>query len=145
MKISTKSRYGLRAMLDIAQNYSGKPVSLKDIAMREEISELYLEQIFSILKKMKLIKSVKGSSGGYLLTNHPSEISVKSVLEALEGDISLTDDRGKNESEIQTFLYETLFREIDEKVSSLMKNTSLQELIDVNNQKSDEISTMYYI
>ena len=132
-------------MVDIAQNYSGKPVSLKDIAKRQEISELYLEQIFSILKKVKLVKSVKGSYGGYLLTNHPSEISVKSVLEALEGDISLTDDRGKNESEIQTFLYETLFREIDEKVISLMKNTSLQELIDVNNQKSDEISTMYYI
>ena len=132
-------------MVDIAQNYSGKPVSLKDIAKRQEISELYLEQIFSILKKVKLVKSVKGSYGGYLLTNHPSEISVKSVLEALEGDISLTDDRGKNESEIQTFLYETLFREIDKKVISLMKNTSLQELIDVNNQKSDEISTMYYI
>ena len=145
MKISTKSRYGLRAMVDIAQNYSGKPVSLKDIARRQEISELYLEQIFSILKKVKLVKSVKGSYGGYLLTNHSSEISVKSVLEALEGDISLTDDRGKSESEIQTFLYETLFREIDEKVISLMKNTSLQELIDVNNQKSDEISTMYYI
>ena len=114
-------------MVDIAQNYSGKPVSLKDIAKRQEISELYLEQIFSILKKVKLVKSVKGSYGGYLLTNHPSEISVKSVLEALEGDISLTDDRGKNESEIQTFLYETLFREIDKKGQEISLNELLKE------------------
>lgn len=145
MKISTKSRYGLRALLDIAQNYSGKPVPLKAIAKRQEISELYLEQIFSILKKVQLIKSVKGSHGGYLLIDHPSEISMKSVLEALEGDISITDDNGKNESQIQLFLYETLFKEIDDKVSVLMKNTTLQELMDVNNQKNDEISTMYYI
>jgi len=145
MKISTKGRYGLRAMLDITQNYSGKPVSVKDIAKRQEISEIYLQQIFSILKKAKLVQSFKGSNGGYLLTDTPSKISVKAVLEVLEGELSVTDDKGKKQAGIQAFLYETLLREIDEKVITLMENTTLQKLIDEYNEKGNEISTMYYI
>ena len=67
MKISTKGRYALRLMIDLAMNSNGKPVSLKDVAQRQEISDKYLEQIISILHKAGYVRSVRGAQGGYLL------------------------------------------------------------------------------
>ena len=73
MKISTKGRYALRLMLDLATYNTGEPISLKDIAKRQEISEKYLEQIISLLGKAGFVRSVRGAQGGYLLTKDPSE------------------------------------------------------------------------
>ncbi|NLZ53688.1 MAG: Rrf2 family transcriptional regulator [Thermoanaerobacteraceae bacterium] len=91
MKLSTKGRYGLRAMYDLALNYGNEPISLKSIAQRQEISEYYLEQLMAILKKAGLVQSIRGAYGGYLLTRKPSEITVGDVLRALEGPIGLVD------------------------------------------------------
>ena len=68
MRISTKGRYALRLMLDLALNNTGEPISLKDIARRQEISDKYLEQIISVLNKAKYVKSIRGAQGGYILT-----------------------------------------------------------------------------
>ncbi len=87
MKISTKGRYGLRMMLDLAHNYQNGLVSLKEIAQRQEISEKYLEQIIILLHKSGLIKSMRGSQGGYTLAKSPDEITVGAVLRALEGSL----------------------------------------------------------
>ena len=73
MKISTKGRYALRLMLDLATNNSGEPVSLKDVAKRQGISDKYLEQIISVLNKAGYVKSIRGARGGYLLRKDPSE------------------------------------------------------------------------
>ena len=75
MKISTKGRYALRLMLDIALDRSGEPVRIKDIAARQEISEKYLEQIISVLNKAGLVRSIRGSQGGYLLTREVDKYS----------------------------------------------------------------------
>ena len=73
MKISTKGRYALRLMLDLASNHSGNPIRLKDVARRQEISEKYLEQIISILNKAGYVRSVRGPQGGYVLQREPQD------------------------------------------------------------------------
>ena len=88
MKISTKGRYGLRIMIDIAVYGKGECVSLKDIAEREHLSEKYLEQIINLLGKENLVQSVRGAKGGYHLTKAPEEITVKEILLATEGSLA---------------------------------------------------------
>ncbi len=88
MKLSTKGRYGLRAFVDIAIYSEKEPVSLAEVAKRQDISISYLEQLMTKLKKANLVESVRGASGGYVLTRKPEEISVGDVLRALEGDLS---------------------------------------------------------
>ena len=89
MKISTKGRYGLRAIIDLAQYSEIEPVSINSIASRQGISERYLEQLMTLLKKADLIKSIRGAGGGYVLAKDMSEISVGDVLRALEGRTEL--------------------------------------------------------
>lgn len=88
MKISTKGRYALRLMLDLAVYNTGEPVSLKDVAKRQEISEKYLEQIISILNKAGFVRSIRGAQGGYMLTKEPTEYTVGAILRLTEGDLA---------------------------------------------------------
>ena len=87
MKISTKGKYGLRAMIDLAQYSEQEAVSISSIAQRQKISERYLEQLVAKLKKAGLVVSTRGAAGGYRLARSASEISVGDVLRALEGDV----------------------------------------------------------
>ena len=92
MRISTKGRYALRLMLDIAMNVAeGKPVRVKDIAKRQEVSGKYLEQIVSVLPKAGCLRSIRGPQGGYLLTKHPDEYTVGMILRLTEGSLSPVD------------------------------------------------------
>ena len=88
MKISTKGRYALRLMLDIALDHSGEPVRIKDIAARQEISEKYLEQIISVLNKAGLVRSIRGSQGGYLLTKEVDKYTAGMILRVTEGSLA---------------------------------------------------------
>ena len=88
MKISTKGRYAIRLMLDLASDTSGKPVSLNDIASRQQISEKYLEQIISVLNKAGYVKSIRGPQGGYQLVKKPEEYTVGMILRTTEGDLA---------------------------------------------------------
>lgn len=87
MKISTKGKYGLRAMIDLAQYSEQEAVSISSIAQRQKISESYLEQLVANLKKAGLVVSIRGAAGGYRLARPASGISVGDVLRALEGDV----------------------------------------------------------
>jgi Rrf2 family protein len=91
MKLSTKSRYGLRALFDIAYNSGSLPAQIQDISRRQEISPRYLEQIFQSLKKAGILKSKRGPQGGYCLSRSPEEITVRDVVTATEGDMVLVD------------------------------------------------------
>lgn len=96
MKISTKSRYAVRLMLDIAENEHSGNVSMKDVSQRTNISVKYLEQIVNILCKTGLVKSQRGSQGGYRLARSADKYTLGSVIRAVEGDISddyITDDK----------------------------------------------------
>lgn len=92
MKISTRGRYGIKAMVDLAMNTEdGKCVSLKSIAQRQGIPENYLEQLMAVLKKADVVKSIRGAQGGYILNKSPEEISVGDLIKILEGSLSLVD------------------------------------------------------
>ena len=87
MKLSTKGRYGLRAMIDLARYSEEEPVSIGSVAARQDISERYLEQLVALLKKAGLVKSIRGATGGYVLAKKEEEISVGDILRALEGSL----------------------------------------------------------
>ena len=91
MKFSTRGRYGIHAMYDLALNVDNGPQPIKAIAEREDIPEAYLEQIFAALKREGLVTSVRGAQGGYALAKAPEAISVGDVLQAVEGNISLAE------------------------------------------------------
>ena len=97
MKLSTKGRYGLMAMYNLKENMGKGPIALKDIAKDENLSESYLEQLFTLLRKADLVKSIRGAGGGYVLARDPQNIAIGEIINALEGDISLSCcDLGKN-------------------------------------------------
>ena len=91
MKLSTRGRYGIHAMYDLALNAEGGPQSIKAIAEREGIPEAYLEQLIAVLKREGLVNSTRGAQGGYVLARKPEDITVGDVLRALEGGLSLVD------------------------------------------------------
>ena len=125
MKISTKGRYGLRIMIDIAVYGKGGCVSLKDIAEREHLSEKYLEQIINLLGKENLVQSVRGAKGGYHLTKSPEEITVKEILLATEGSlapVACAEDNGKCASYgdcVTSFIWTEIYKATIGVVSSI--------------------------
>ena len=94
MKLSTKGRYGLRALIDLAQYSSEAPVSITSISARQDISERYLEQLMALLKKAGIVRSIRGAGGGYVLAKDMKEISVGDILRALEGSLEPVDCPG---------------------------------------------------
>jgi Rrf2 family cysteine metabolism transcriptional repressor len=91
MKLSTKGRYGVKAMFELALNYGNEPISIKAIAEKQAISEYYLEQLFGTLRKAGLITSSRGAMGGYVLSKSPGEISAADILNVLEGPIEISE------------------------------------------------------
>lgn len=144
MRISTKGRYGLRAIIDLSLNSNGDYVSLISIAERQDISKNYLEQVFSALRKSNIVKSVKGSQGGYLLNCKTSEIKVGDILRALEGDLSVVKEDETNKSnKIELCIKKNLWDKIDEKVFELIDSITLEDLINEYTKGNDAL--MYYI
>lgn len=88
MKISTKGRYAIRVMMDLAMNGNDKFIPLKDIAVRQELSNKYLEQIIAMLNKAGYLETARGNNGGYKLVKKPSEYTIGDILRATEGDLA---------------------------------------------------------
>ncbi len=148
MKISTKGRYGLRALLDLAINSIGDHVSLKNIAERQDISESYLEQVFSTLRKAGLVNSIKGAQGGYVLSKSPSEITIGEILRALEGELSVADSKLKAGDEENIFLRcinEKVWKVMDSTINSVIDGVTLDNLISEYIRLNDTGNYMYYI
>ncbi|HBM81947.1 MAG: Rrf2 family transcriptional regulator [Clostridiales bacterium] len=91
MKLSTKGQYGVKAMFDLALHYGDIPISLREVAKRQDISEYYLEQLIAVLRRKNLVKSVRGAQGGYVLSRDPSSITVGEILDALEGPVEISE------------------------------------------------------
>lgn len=132
MKISTKGRYGLRAMLDLAVNAGSEQVSIAAISRRQNISANYLEQVFALLRKAGLVKSVKGAQGGYVLSERPACISVGMVLRALEGELSLVggskDDPGAA-NHMESCLQQRVWSQLDESLNKTADSITLADLV----------------
>lgn len=133
MKVSTKGRYALRLMIDLAVNDEGKNIRIKDIANRQEISDKYLERIISILNKAGFVTSVRGPQGGYRLTKKPSEYTVGMILRLTEGDlhpVACLDDKNNICGRKDTCATLRLWKKLDDAISGVVDNTTLQDLID---------------
>lgn len=139
MKISTKGRYGLTIMMELAREYGAGPLSLKKIAERHELSENYLEQLVAPLRNGGLITSIRGAYGGYRLTRDPREITVGGILHLLEGPIRPFDF---DETEEPAKRY--LWRKIRDSIAEVLETVTLQEMIEYQDP-DDEGNYMYYI
>lgn len=135
MKLSTKGRYGVKAMVDLAINYGEEPVSIKSISERQSISEYYLEQLFSTLRRAKLIKSIRGAQGGYILNRAPQEITIHDVIEVLEGPIEVSnclEDEACNN--IDCCATRLLWRKIKDSIDSVTSSITLKDIVDDYNK-----------
>lgn len=134
MLVSTKGRYGLRSMVELALNHQKGPLPLRVIAERQEISEPYLEQVFASLRKAGLVRAVRGSSGGYILARPASEITVEEILVALEGPIlpvNCVEESGSTHCPRVDYCFTYPFwKELAGKISEVLSSTTLQDLAD---------------
>lgn len=133
MKLSTKGRYGLRAMIDLAIHSKEEAVSIASIAARQKISESYLEQLIPKLRKAGMISSVRGAGGGYMLAKPASEISVGDILRALEGNLDPVDCAGlQGESGCESSdgcVTKYVWQRINESINQTVDGINLEELI----------------
>lgn len=148
MKISTKGRYGLRAMVDLAANASVEHVALSAVAERQNISMNYLEQVFAALRKADLVKSIKGAQGGYILSRKPDSIKVGDILRVLEGNLSIIDESETNNignKSIQYCLKQMVWDKIDDSINSVVDFITLEDLVHEYKRLNDLEAIMYYI
>ena len=144
MNISTKGRYGLRALVDLAVNSVSGQVPLASIAERENISFNYLEQVFALLRKGGIVKSVKGPQGGYVLAKPIDKITIKDIIYVLEGELKISeDDIELNES--QKVIDNLLWQKINSSIDDILSNTTLQDLVYEYNRLNEAQMNMYYI
>lgn len=140
MKMSTKGRYGLKAISELVmQESTNTPLPIAAIAERTELSELYLEQIFSKLKKAGLVESVRGSQGGYLLGRNSKDITVGQVLRVLEGSISPTvcaENAQCEKSKPCVSLY--VWKKIKESIDEVIDSITLYDLIEESKNKIEQ-------
>lgn len=131
MKLSTKGRYGVKAMVDLAIHYGETPVSIKNIAERQRISEFYLEQLFAPLRKSKLIRSVRGAQGGYVLNKPPKDITVSDIIEILEGPIEISSciDSGECDN-VDICPTRLLWEKIKNSIDEVTNSITLQDMAD---------------
>ena len=132
MKITSKGRYGLRAMVDLAVNSETEPVSIHSIGERQDISDGYLEQLIAKLKRAGLVESIRGAAGGYRLARSAEEISVGDLLRALEGNLTPIECPAlEAESECvkeSSCVTKVVWKRIDDALKDAVDNISLQEL-----------------
>jgi len=139
MKISTKGRYGITIMMDLARNYGEGPLSLKSIAQAHGLSEHYLEQLAAPLRNAGLVKSIRGAYGGYVLTREPKEITAAEIIRVLEGPIQPVEAMDDEEP-----AKKHLWMQIRDAVKGVLENTTLESLANYKEDSSD-FQYMFYI
>jgi len=136
MKLTSKGRYAVMAMADLASNTSIGPVSLTEISFRQNISLAYLEQIFIKLKKNKLVKSSRGATGGYLLEKPASEIKLSNIIFAVDEEVRVLNckknsKKGCNNKSTKCITH-NLWDELDQHINGFFEKVKLQDLVKQN-------------
>ena len=141
MKISTKGRYALRLMLDLAAHDKNGPVSLKDVSKRQQISDKYLEQIISVLNKAGYVKSVRGAQGGYLLKKAPADYTVGMILRLAEGDLApvscVSAEGGECERKADCVTIR-IWRQINDAVNHVVDNITLADVLEWQTEAAEQ-------
>ena len=140
MKISTKGRYALRLMIDIAIHSAAEPVRIKEIAKRQDVSEKYLEQIIAVLNKAGYVKSIRGPKGGYLLTKQPAEYTAGMILRLTEGSLApvscLEFEENDCPRQDQCATLE-LWKRLDQAIKDVVDSVTLEDLVEWQKGKAD--------
>ena len=142
MIISSKGKYGLVALMDICLYSRSEAVTLKSVSKRQDISERYLEQIFSILKKGGIINSKKGAQGGYFLARKPKDITVGEILNILEGYLKIVSP-SEEKNDIECFMQKKIWNNINRQIETYFNSITLEEL--VKDYIEGKITIVYYI
>ena len=147
MKISTKIRYGARAMLELAFHYGEGPIELKEIARKEDISLKYLEQVINPLRSAGLVKAIRGSKGGYALAKHPSAICLYDVVETLEGPLNLVEclHDPKACEKVPSCVTRDIWKEISDAISKVFYSVTLEDMVNRKKEKEGRDFPMYQI
>ena len=147
MKLSTRGRYGTKALLDVALNGGEKPVLLKDIAQRQQISLMYLGHLITPLVTAGIIRSTRGAKGGISLARPPQEIRLSEVVQLIEGSIAPVECINNHEScpQYEVCATRDTWDEIKKAVNGVLESTSLQDLVERHEQKQQTKKAMYYI
>lgn len=149
MKLSTKGRYGVKAMLDLSIHSAESHIALKSIAERQDISEHYLEQLIATLRKAGLVKSVRGAQGGYMLAQEPSQITIGEILRVLEGSLAPVDCVTENDPlECQNSskcVTQKIWIKVRDSINQVVDSITLQDLIDDYREIHSSDNYMYYI
>lgn len=142
MIISSKGKYGLVALMDICLYSASEAVTLKSVSKRQNISERYLEQIFSILRKGGIITSKKGAQGGYFLARTAADITVGEILNILEGDLKIVSP-SEERNDIECFMQKNIWNNINRQIEEYFDSVTLEAL--VKDYIEGKIAIMYYI
>lgn len=145
MKLSTKGRYGVKALFDLASQQGAGPVSLKSIAERQGLSEHYLEQLAAPLRKAGLISSIRGAQGGYVLGRAPEKITVGDILRVLEGPIGFAEDEPPVNPAIADVVTQQVWDEVTRAVVAVVDNVTLRDLLQRAEETQANESVMFYI
>ncbi|MBE0447149.1 MAG: Rrf2 family transcriptional regulator [Actinobacteria bacterium] len=140
MRMSTRGRYGARAMLDIALNYEKGPVSLRELAQRQELSIKYLEQLIQPLRTAGLIKSIRGAGGGYTLARLPDDINLLQIVQALE-NLTPVDCLNNPEacSRISKCATYDVWKEVQDSTRNILASLTLTDMVERQLQKLNEL------
>ena len=143
MKLSTKGRYGLRALIDLAvHSQGGTPVSIMSISARQDLSERYLEQLMAMLKKAGIVRGIRGAGGGYVLARDTRDISVGDVLRALEGKLDPVDcaglDPGGECRAADSCVTKYVWKRINESINRTVDEIRLDQLVAESRKKNPE-------
>lgn len=148
MKLSTKGRYGVRAMFDLALNNGKGPIPLNSIAERQNISEHYLEQLIALLRKAGLVKSVRGAQGGYVLARAAEEITIGDIIRVLEGPIAPVDCVNEEEESpcknAEFCVTRNVWAKVRDSVTDVLDSITLAQLVK-DQETLNEKSYMFYI
>ena len=146
MNLSSRSRYGIRALIDLAVNARESCIQLGDIAVRNDISVKYLEQIFMTLRKGGIIRSVKGPQGGYLLAKKPQDIFISDVIRLLDGEYLLENEESENRENLTSkVIQEKMIEPMNRWMKNFLKNLTLQNLTEAYELELAGLQNMYYI
>ncbi|NMA84288.1 MAG: Rrf2 family transcriptional regulator [Epulopiscium sp.] len=149
MKLSTKGRYGLKIMLDLAINGQNGHIALNSIAERQGLSEHYLEQLIAVLRKAGLVQSMRGAQGGYILAKPLDEITIGDILRTLEGSLAPVDcvieDQEIDCDKSEFCVTKTVWMKVRDSINEVVDNITLEDLVEDYNKIHDQAVDMYYI
>ena len=150
MKLSSRGRYGVRAMFELALQHNEGAIPLRSVAEKQDISEHYLEQLIASLRKAGLVKSVRGAQGGYMLAKEPSQITVGDIVRVLEGPVAPVecvneDQKGEGCQKADECVTRMIWERLRDKINEVLDATTLEDMCKEAEKLKGENCYMYYI